>query len=241
MQGLHPWWPEGLPLHPHLIFESLAYFVGYRLFVRERRRRGDVLGDDGLRLRLAVAAVLGGALGSKLSVLLDDPASWSDLGALLGGKSIVGGLLGGLAATELLKRQLGVTVATGDLWVRPLWVGMAIGRLGCFLAGTTDGTHGLPSALPWAIDLGDGLRRHPTALYELIFLGIWGSLLDRLTLPLPGDRFKLFLAGYLGFRLWVETLKPVPTPWLGLSGIQVLCLGGLAYYGALLWIRWRAR
>ena len=61
-------------------------------------------------------------------------------------------------------------------------------------------------------------------------------------LPFPpegGDRFKVFLSGYLVFRLLIEELKPVPTPWLGLSGIQVLCLGGLTWYAILLWRRLR--
>jgi phosphatidylglycerol:prolipoprotein diacylglycerol transferase len=186
--------------------------------------------DGYTRLQLAVAAVIGGALGSKLSGLLEDPALWGDPLQLLAGKSIVGGLLGGLVATELAKLRLGVTVATGDLWVRPLWVGMAIGRVGCFLAGVTDGTHGLPSTVPWAMDLGDGVPRHPTALYELGFLVILGVSLSRLSLPAQGDRFKLFLASYLAFRLLVEELKPGLVPWWGLSGIQVLCVAGLGYY-----------
>jgi phosphatidylglycerol:prolipoprotein diacylglycerol transferase len=226
---MHPWWPAGFPVHPHLLFETLAYLVGYRLFVRDRAR-SDVVLEAYVRLQLAVAAVIGGALGSKLSGLLEDPALWAQPLQLLAGKSIVGGLLGGLLATELVKMRLGVTVATGDLWVRPLWVGMAIGRAGCFLAGVTDGTHGLPSTLPWAMDLGDGVLRHPTALYELAFLVGLGSALSRLSLPVPGDRFKLFLSSYLAFRLLIEELKPGAAPWCGLSGVQVLCLVGLGYY-----------
>ena len=55
--------------------------------------------------------------------------SWS------AGKTIVGGLIGGLIAVEWIKRRLGVTVATGDLFAVPLIVGIAIGRVGCFLSG----------------------------------------------------------------------------------------------------------
>ena len=41
-----------------------------------------------------------------------------------------------------------------------------------------------------------------------------------------------YLAGYLLFRLAIEFIKPAPMQyWPGLSGIQWLCLGGLAYYG----------
>lgn len=243
MQGLHPWWPEWLAsVSPHLLFETLAYVVGYRLFAAQPATPDTTL-DAALTIRLAVAAVLGGALGSKLSVLLDDPAAAlaDPLGpaGVLGGKSIVGGLLGGLAATEILKKSLGVTTSTGDRWVRSLWAGMATGRLGCFFAGVTDGTHGVVTKLPWGMDLGDGLPRHPTALYELCFLVGLGQIVERIPSRVPGDRFKFFLSSYLFFRLCIEEIKPVPTPWLGCSGIQVLCAAGLLYYAALMFRRMR--
>ena len=51
--------------------------------------------------------------------------------------------------------------------VWPIAVGLAIGRVGCFLAGLHDDTYGLPTALPWGVDFGDGTPRHPTQLYEI--------------------------------------------------------------------------
>jgi hypothetical protein len=43
--------------------------------------------------------------------------------------------------------------------------------------GVYEETYGLPSSLPWAMDLGDGIQRHPVALYEIIFLiALWLSL-----------------------------------------------------------------
>jgi hypothetical protein len=36
---------------------------------------------------------------------------------------------------------------------------------------------------------------------------------------------------YLAFRLGIDFIKPMPVVYLGfLSGIQLLCLGGLLYY-----------
>jgi phosphatidylglycerol---prolipoprotein diacylglyceryl transferase len=54
--------------------------------------------------------------------------------------------------------------ATGDVFAIPLTVGIAVGRVGCFLTGLADNTHGLPANLPWAIDYGDGIPRHPAQL-----------------------------------------------------------------------------
>ena len=70
---------------------------------------------------------------------------------------------------EFAKKLLVVRVSSGDLMVYPLLLALVIGRIGCFLEGLDDGTFGVAYSLPWAIDFGDGIRRHPTQLYELLF------------------------------------------------------------------------
>ena len=49
----------------------------------------------------------------------------------------------------------------------PLVVGIFIGRIGCFLSGTNEFTYGQETSSLPGMDLGDGLSRHPLALYEL--------------------------------------------------------------------------
>jgi prolipoprotein diacylglyceryltransferase len=88
----------------------------------------------------------------------------------MGGKTIVGALVFGLISVELIKRYIGLRQSTGDLYAIPLALGIAIGRIGCFLTGLADNTYGTPTTLPWAINFGDGIPRHPTQLYEIIFL-----------------------------------------------------------------------
>jgi prolipoprotein diacylglyceryltransferase len=88
----------------------------------------------------------------------------------MGGKTIVGALVFGLISVELIKRYIGLRESTGDLYAIPLALGIAIGRIGCFLTGLSDDTYGTPTSLPWAVDFGDGVPRHPTQLYEIIFL-----------------------------------------------------------------------
>lgn len=223
--SFHPLWPATWP-HPHAIFEPLAYLVG--ALVYRASRRPDPVGDAFVRMTITVAAVLGAAVGSKLLFWLEAPLdTWShrfDPVYLMGGKTIVGGLLGGWLAVEVCKRWLGVTVSTGDRFVRPLAAGMVVGRVGCFLAGVEDGTHGTVTSLPWGMDLGDGALRHPTALYEIVVVGLLGLLARG---PFEGDRFRAFLGGYLLWRLAVEALKTQPALLLGLSAIQIACVGGL--------------
>jgi phosphatidylglycerol---prolipoprotein diacylglyceryl transferase len=223
-------WTIGpVSIQAHVLFEALAYVVGFRIYLALRRRSADPI-PTATRWTVIAAAIVGAALGSKLLHWLEDPAiTWAhrgDLAFLAGGKSIVGGLLGGLAAVEIVKRRIGETRSTGDLFVLPLCAGMAIGRVGCLLAGPADHTIGGPTSLPWGVDFGDGVARHPLPAYEIVALAAiaaWSVARERER----GDAFKGFLALYLAFRFAVDFLKPEPRFYLGLSGIQVACVGGL--------------
>ncbi len=228
-----------LTLYSHLIFETLAYFVGFRIFLKQRQKLGSsvglVEGDDGLWL--TIGAILGAALGCKLVAWLYDPLSsfgnFPDPVALMQGKTVVGGLLGGLVGVEVIKKMLCYRHSTGDLFVVPCLAGIIIGRIGCFLSGLSDRTHGIATSVLWAWDYGDGIMRHPTQIYEIIFAGLLWYILAKIRnrLPLVGDQFKCFMLAYLSFRLAVDSIKPIP--WLYLeyfSGIQLACIAGLIYY-----------
>jgi phosphatidylglycerol---prolipoprotein diacylglyceryl transferase len=224
------------PALVHLAFEASAYAVGMRLFLA-RRPTSPVLTDGDRRIWIIVGAALGAALGSKLAFWLEDPATafanFPDWRHLLEGKSIVGGLLGGVLGVETAKLALRQAASTGDDFLVPLAAGIAIGRLGCFFAGLADRTYGLPTTLPWGVDFGDGIARHPTQLYEIAFVLAWAAFVQwrrRAHWP-AGDAFKAFLCGYLVFRLFVEAIKPAPHLYFpGLTGIQWLCIAGLAYH-----------
>ena len=123
---------------------------------------------------MVAAAVAGGALGAKILFWLEDPQltahSLDNPAYLVGGKTIVGALVFGLISVELSKRYIGLGDSTGDLYAIPLALGIAIGRIGCFLTGLADNTSGTPTHLPWAVNFGDGIPRHPTQLYEIFVL-----------------------------------------------------------------------
>jgi prolipoprotein diacylglyceryltransferase len=226
------------PYQLHSVFEVAAYAVGFRLFLYLRKRNvAAALGNGEAALVIAVGAIVGAALGAKMAWVLYDPATafadFPNWRHLLAGKSIIGALLGGLLGVELAKRAWGVRVSTGDTFVFPLMLGMGIGRIGCFLAGLDDGTYGNPTRLPWGVDFGDGIPRHPTQIYEQVFLALWAALLigRGKYLTQAGDRFRAFMIGYLLYRLLIEWIRPIPLWYLGLfSGLQLLCIAGLLYY-----------
>ena len=89
------------------------------------------------------------------------PAAW-----LSDGKTIVAGLAGAYLAVEWAKRVLGVRVKTGDTFALPLALALAVGRWGCFFNGCC---YGVETGLPWGVNFGDGVRRHPTQIYESLF------------------------------------------------------------------------
>jgi prolipoprotein diacylglyceryltransferase len=226
------------PIALHTMFEALAYAIGFRTFLWTRRRLAPAaFQHDDHVIWVGVGAIVGAALGAKLSFWLDDPltafANFPDLRHLLEGKSIIGALLGGLLGVELAKKIAHVESSTGDAFVLPLTMGMCIGRIGCFLAGLGDHTYGVITGLPWGVDFGDGLSRHPTQLYEIIFLLAQYALIHqrRDAFTRAGDRFRAFMIGYLLFRLLVEFIKPMFYIYPGgLSGLQWLCVAGLIYY-----------
>jgi phosphatidylglycerol:prolipoprotein diacylglycerol transferase len=230
--------------NPHLLLEPAAFMVGGLLYWRGSNSNHSArLPDATSRWAVIAGAALGAAIGSRLLYVLE---YWTALQAQpwtmwLGGKTLVGALLGGLAGVEVAKLASGWRHSTGDGFVTPLLVAMVIGRLGCQLSTVTDQTYGNPTTLPWAWDFGDAVPRHPTSLYEIIGLSGLAWLIQRARFTRqPGDRFRLFMVGYLLLRLALEFLKPpfgptavgalAPDRWGPLTAIQWACIAGLAYY-----------
>jgi prolipoprotein diacylglyceryltransferase len=238
-------------VHPHLLFETLSYFIGFRVYLALRRRAGDTVIVP-LRWATLSAAAVGAALGARgLAWLADPAATFTAQSFLLGGKTIVGGLIGGLIGVELVKLAIGVRRSTGDLYAPALAVAVAIGRIGCFLTGIADDTVGTPTSLPWGVDFGDGIPRHPTQIYEILVLAamvvpLWrlarrtmalSAAADPRSVLREGDAFKAFMIGYMALRVAVDYLKPYPAVFLGLGVLQWAAVATLAYYAPDLW-RW---
>ena len=220
----------------HAIFETLAFIIGFRYFLHLRKRNGDSI-NSSHRTWIIIGAIFGALFGSRLIGGLEDPTQISKADSILfyfyQNKTVVGGFLGGLFGVELVKKIIGEKQASGDLFVYPIILALIIGRIGCFTMGIYEETYGLPSNLPWAMNLGDGINRHPVALYEIFFLVVLWISLQRIasTYDLAnGALFKLFMIGYLIFRLLLDFIKPHFTFTIGLSTIQLTCMLGLLHY-----------
>jgi prolipoprotein diacylglyceryltransferase len=224
---------NGQLYHYHYLIETLAFIIGIRVYYFLKKKVKDPISDEN-RLWILLGAMIGALLGSRLIAILEDPDALGSLTfvGLYANKTIAGGLLGGLFGVEVMKKFIGVNIASGDLYVIPIVIAMFIGRIGCFLMGIAEPTFGIPTSFFMGLDLGDGLYRHPVALYEMIYLLfmfiLFVSLKNRKLIN--GDRFKLFMVLYFLYRFLVEFIKPYHPIFLNLSIIHWCALFILVYY-----------
>jgi len=240
--------PDGWGLCPHLrvgsvqvttyaLAMALAMLAGLLLFRWNARRAGIAPRRP---LPILLAALGGGLLGAKLPAWLALLPEWLQgrfsWPAFFSGRTIVGGLVGGFLAVWLVKRLLGINTRYGNLLAPSLALGMALGRVGCLLAGCC---YGMPTTLPWGVNFGDGVPRHPTQVYEIIVLLAAFALLQRQVLrAAPGRLLSGFLAAYFAGRFLEEYIRPDGCL-AGLTEFQWICLVGLALLGVKEWLAWR--
>lgn len=180
--------------------------------------------------------MIGGVIGGRLfyvfvynfSQYAENP--WEIFAVWHGGMSIHGGFLGGALGLFLLSRKIKKSILfLADLFMPALALGLAFGRLGNFVNGEL---FGRPTALPWGMDFGDGVLRHPSQLYaifkDLLLCGIllFFSLRRQLS---SGKLSAIFFLLYGVFRFVVEFFRE-PDPQLGflffgLSMGQILSMG----------------
>jgi phosphatidylglycerol---prolipoprotein diacylglyceryl transferase len=137
-----------------------------------------------------------------------------------------------MLAVRLVKYRMGVRTRKGDYLVPGIALGIAIGRIGCFLRGCCYGT---VTTLPWGVDFGDGLRRHPTELYEAALCLGWFVFSRTRPKTDTGVQFDRFLLGYFALRFFLEFIRTEPVVFLGLTVFQLVCIL------VVVWISFRIR
>jgi phosphatidylglycerol:prolipoprotein diacylglycerol transferase len=209
-----------MPELPRLLYAGfMLVAAGVFLLIRWRIPKNPAVAALPLAYRFALAAAgfVGGVFAAKLPFLIGaDP---TDVPFLADGKTITTGLIGAYLAVEGVKLALGVRVKTGDSFALPLAAAVAVGRWGCFFNGCCAGTE---TRLPWGVDFGDGVRRHPTQIYESLFHLLMAAVVLGLMWKkwLTGHRLQLYLIAYSAYRFGTEFIRPEPAWWLGLTFYQ---------------------
>ena len=162
------------------------------------------------------AAVLGALIGSKLVFVATYPALIlaafeGDNGwflAWLSGDSAPGALLGGRLAVWLAGRE-GRAVRVADALVLPVAAALLVLSLGVFFWALRGDGVGGPTGLPWGVDFGDGVARHPVMLYEALGLFAMVAMIRTMSPGASGagERSRLFLLVFCGFSMLIGFLK----------------------------------
>ena len=230
---MYPWLHLGpVYLSTYSLCFLAAFIVGGYMVYREAIRRGRASEE---MLFVALGALVGGVIGCKVSMLLflgpqtfvrDLPYLWYS------GQAWTGGFFGGYAGVLIVKRIRHITYSTGDVFALALPLAQAIGRLGNLLGGDP---FGLPTSLPWGI-IQQGVRRQPSALYELVLdLALFAALyLVRDRMPRSGDLFILYVLSYCSLRFLVDFTRADPHVLWGLTMVQVLYAFAIVQFGYML-------
>ncbi len=216
----HPLW--------HYLFDALAYGASALIFRAQLRTSQRV--HPALENRKYWWSLLAGGLGGAYFF-----GTWnlSLAHSFQLGHSVAGAIAGGVLGAEAFKLATGARGSTGAVFVLPLSAGIAIGRWGCFFAGVEDRTFGVPGSLPWAVDFGDRISRHPVQAYESLGMAIFFFCALALRRHRPDFFFRkgfhLFVLFYAAQRFLWEFLKPYDTVFWNLNLFHLLCLALLAY------------
>lgn len=223
----------------HTVFDTAAWSAGaavgyaiYRWRLSERARVVAGAVGPGYFVSLGLGAAAGAWLSGSFNTLRQAAPALSH--------SVAGALVGAIVAVEIYKAVRGVRGSTGGLFVGSFATGIVVGRWGCLFAGLPDRTFGTPTALPWGVDLGDRIARHPVQIYESLAMALFLAIyVAGLAVRAPWAMRRGFYAlciWYGAQRFAWEFLKPYPTvvgPFNVFHGLSV----GLVIYGVAYWIR----
>ena len=193
-----------------------------------RRRQAGLELEKLEKIGIAIGGLIGATLAAKIPFMLGADAAAGVLAAWLSdGKTILWALVGGYLGVEIAKWSLHVSTSTGDSFVIPIALAIAIGRVGCFLYGCcygveTDQSWGIRFAA--AADAGS-LLRHPAQLYEIVFhvsfaVVAWCLLSSKPAHPfMQGNWMPIYMIAYALFRFVSEYWRP-----------ETRVAGGLTFY-----------
>ena len=217
-----------LKVTSYSFFMVLALLSGFLVYVYSLRKDNIKSSNS---IYIAIFSLTFGTIGAKIPMIFiywNEIIKENSVNLLLSGRTIVGGLIGGFVGTILAKRLFNIKEKMGNQLAIPVAVGMAVGRIGCFFTGCC---YGIETKLPWGVNFGDGVLRHPTQIYEILFdvlLVCYLIYIKKIGVK-PGELFKILLTCYMSFRFILEFIRTEKIIILRLTAFQLLCIVTLVY------------
>ena len=195
------------------IMYALTFVITY-IYARRRVEKEDIrLTKEDIDAFMVIATI-SLLIGARLfEVMIYNPVFYirnpSQIIAVWnGGLSFHGGLLGALTAGMIYSRKKKISfLHLADIFIVPLALGQALGRIGNFFNGEL---YGRITGVLWAFKFpGAEGYRHPSQLYEAFYdLIIFGTLLSiRNRKKKHGTLLALFLIMYSIFRTITELFR----------------------------------
>jgi len=211
-------------------FISLGLIVALSIYFWEAKKNNS-FGEN--NIYIVFGALLGAVIGAKLLDFIVDYRYFIDnfwtVETIFSGKTIVGGFIGGFIGVKITKKLFNIKEKRGNLFAPAIAIGVAIGRIGCFLRGCC---YGKPTNLPWGMDFGDGLLRHPTQIYESLFMLAMFVYLEKIKNRgdiKSGQLFKILMVSYFIFRFFIEFIRTQDVVFFGLTAFQIISLFAIIY------------
>lgn len=192
-----------------MIFIGLCFFVWYFIYILEKKN--SYTHEEVNKLLVFLAIGLGGALLSSLLFDFIVHKIKNPETAKFGGLTFLGGLIGGIIIFSLLiyifmidKRKQILKIL--NLIIPGVVVAHAFGRIGCFLSGCCFGVE--TSSSFGVVFPGETVKRHPTQLYEALFLFLFFVIFIVLKNKKINKNFlSIYFIGYGVFRFLVEFIR----------------------------------
>ncbi len=205
----------------------LALAFGFGIWIASKRAPKRGVGSHAI-VDIAVASLLFGLAGGRIAYVI---THWSEFegrmvdiispiqsdGTIgIAGLVLLGGVVAGFGGAYWMAKKRGTSfLNVTDIMIPSLALGIAFGRVGCFMNGCCFGNE---CSLPWGVVFPESslagsvypyLHIHPTQLYETIaMLVLFGFLLWRDKTPLKvGVLTGYFLVLYGIWRYFVEGLR----------------------------------
>lgn len=205
-----------LPYYSYGMLIVIGFLAGLMIYRFNCRRLGIVVPD---LLDLSLTITIAPLVGARILYIITFPHQFNGLADYLaiheGGLIFYGGLLAGLLALAIFAQQKRIPLRQLlDLIVPSFAFAHVLGRFGCLINGCC---YGKPTVFLQIYRLaGDpqGLYRHPTQLYEAIFLLILFAVLNklltktyRLNSLFAGFVSGFYLIAYSFFRFLIEFIR----------------------------------